>query len=228
MNLVSAIRSWHFWSLLIKTKTTMTAMWLMIFALLNHSALASATQLRSSNRIHMYDAKNQLHQFQSRRAAMNAGMLTGHFPDIDSCHSACQAAMGCGHDQKCLCNCCDVGAMENDGCFCYSCGPMGSAISQWSEHKNVNPRSNPLDTSEEPDQCTGTKQMCGGMFGDTSRAQETQAQKEARLVKQAQAALEAKEEMEKKLAEMAKNAGTAQAAQEQANKATAALQGIIL
>lgn len=157
---------------------------------------------------------------------MTAGMLTGHFPDLDSCHSACQAAMGCGHDQECLCNCCDVGAMENDGCFCYSCGPMGGPQTLWSEHQNVKPRSNPLDSSEEPDQCTGTKQMCGGMFGSTSRDQETQAQKEARLEKQAEAARKEKAEMQRKMAEMEANAAEAQAAQVMAKKAISALQNV--
>ena len=123
--------------------------------------------LRHGAGVQMFDKNGKSHMFTSRKAAMGAGMLTGHFPDVDSCHSACQAAMGCGHDQECLCNCCDVGAMENDGCFCYSCGPMGAPQTLWSEHENVNPRSNPLNSSEEPDQCTGTKQMCGGMFGDT-------------------------------------------------------------
>jgi hypothetical protein len=180
--------------------------------------------LRHGAGVQMFDKKGKSHMFTSRKAAMGAGMLTGHFPDVDSCHSACQAAMGCGHDQECLCNCCDVGAMENDGCFCYSCGPMGAPQTLWSEHENVNPRSNPLNSSEEPDQCTGTKQMCGGMFGDTSRSQETQAQKEARLEKQRLAAIRAKEELENKMAQMAKDAADAKASQELAYKATQALQ----
>ena len=113
--------------------------------------------LRDGAGVQMYDGSGRSHQFQSRKAAMNAGMLMGHFPDVDSCHSACEAAKGCGHDQECLCNCCDVGAMENDGCFCFSCGPIGKPITFWSEHANVNPRSNPLDSSEEPNECMYSK-----------------------------------------------------------------------
>ena len=187
-------------------------------------ALVVATQLREGAGVQMYDSKGSLHMFQSRRAAMNAGMLTGHFPDVDSCHSACQAAKGCGHDQQCLCNCCDVGAMENDGCFCFSCGPIGKPITFWSEHKKVKDRTNPLDHSEEPDQCTGSMQMCGGMFGDTSRGQETQEQMELRLEKQAKLAKQAQDEAEKRMKEMANNQASVQAAQEEASQAIGHLQ----
>jgi DNA repair exonuclease SbcCD ATPase subunit len=188
--------------------------------------LTIASRLREGASVQMYDSSGKMHAFRSRLAAQKAGMLVGHFPDVDSCHSACEAAKGCGHDQECLCNCCDVGAMENDGCFCFSCGPIGKPITFWSEHHNVNPRSNPLDSSEEPDQCTGSMQMCGGMFGDTSRGQETQDQREARLEKQAKAAAKAKADMEKKLAEMAKNQQAAEAAQAMANKAISQLQSV--
>ena len=66
--------------------------------------------------------------------------------------------------------------------------------------------------------------MCGGMFGDTSRSQETQDQREARLEKQAKAAVQAKLDMEKKLAEMADKQARVEQIQDIANKAVGALQ----
>jgi hypothetical protein len=144
----------------------------------------------------------RLDTVKARRVAMQLGMLVGHFPDLDTCHQSCQAAGGCGQGAECLCSCCDVGAMENDGCFCYSCGPIGKPVTVYSEHKNVEGRINPLDATEEPGQCVGSRQMCGGIFGDTGRGAETPAAKALRLEKQARDAAAEKEKMARQVEEM--------------------------
>ena len=161
-----------------------------------------------------------------RRAAMGAGMLVGHFPDIESCHDSCQASNGCGHGSECLCSCCDVGQLENDGCFCYSCGPIGKPITPYSEHKNVDGRVNPLDPTEEPRECIGSRQMCGGLFGDTDRGAESPAAKALRLERQARAAAEEKESLQKKVEDMERSAAAAADTQEMAKKAVQKLSSV--
>ena len=144
----------------------------------------------------------RLDTVKARRAAMRLGMLVGHFPDLDTCHQSCQAAGGCGKGAECLCSCCDIGAIENDGCFCYSCGPIGKPVTPYSEHKSVEGRVNPVDASEEPGACVGSRQMCGGLFGDTGRGAETPAAKALRLEKQARDAAAEKEKMARQVEEM--------------------------
>ena len=144
----------------------------------------------------------RLDTVKSRRMAMRLGMLVGHFPDLDTCHQSCRAAGGCGQGSECLCSCCDVGSLENDGCFCYSCGPIGKPVTMYSEHKNVEGRVNPVDATEEPGECVGSRQMCGGLFGETGRSSETPASKMLRLERQERMAAAEKEKMAQKLEEM--------------------------
>jgi hypothetical protein len=95
------------------------------------------------------DAESLLH-------TVGSGISVGHHPDLATCHSNCEAANACGVNGICLCHCCSDGS-NNDGCFCYSCAPLGLPVSVFSGHEKY--------SLVEPRECKGSKQMCGGMFG---------------------------------------------------------------
>ena len=143
---------------------------LFLLAIATHGSQAGRLRLEVDAKagVRVWDKLGVERVFQTSRAAIEAGVMVGHYPDIDACHQSCMEAEGCGANQECICGCCDLDEAHNDGCFCYFCGPIGGPATLRSEHHFVKPRL-PLSTDEEPEQCEGKKTMCGGTFGSVER-----------------------------------------------------------
>lgn len=181
---------------------------------------AGATSLRTSARtktgIRLWDENMaQMRLFASHKAAMEAGMEVGHHPSLDECHRNCERAKGCGDQGVCLCSCCG-GNAGVDGCFCYSCGPLGMPVHEFSLHNK--------DALEEPETCPGSKAMCGeSAFSQAEKdAAEMKRAEMNRKIKEAQEKERLAEEKNKRLAkqeEMAKE--RAKALEERARQISA-------
>ena len=45
-------------------------------------------------------------------------VATGHYPDLKSCHAACDKTQACGEGVACKCDCCGAYGEDVDGCYC--------------------------------------------------------------------------------------------------------------
>jgi len=128
------------------------------------------------------------------REQLVSTVSVGHHPDLQTCHSNCEAAKACGEKGICMCHCCSDGT-NNDGCFCYTCAPLGLPVTPFSQHEN--------GVLEEPKECKGSKQMCGGMFGSTLRVSKAETERVEAKEKLQKLALSQKS-LEKNIAENTK------------------------
>ena len=55
-------------------------------------------------------------------------VATGHYPDLKSCHAACDKTQACGEGVACKCDCCGAYGEDVEGCYCLAWCVVGKCF----------------------------------------------------------------------------------------------------